>query len=242
MPISSPRSPSVIQRSPRLPGRPATRFPGLSVRQGPAGLVVVVPVLLALVAGCTRAPQQNPGPSASVTGSPSTSAAASGATTAATSAASTATAPASSRTATPTATAPTAASTSPIPAGPPACTAAALSVTVQRGSGAAGQQFASIQFANTSAVRCSLTGFPGVVLLEAGKPLGQPATRSSKPTIRVDLAAGGRATAQLTSVSTCNADNSDSVQVIPPNLTKTFVLPLRFRGCNALRVDPVAAA
>jgi hypothetical protein len=125
------------------------------------------------------------------------------------------------------------------PPGPPACTAPALGVTVQRGSGAAGQQFATIQFLNKSSAICSLTGYPGVVLLANGARLGQPATRTGKPVTRLDLGPGTVATAQLTNVSTCNGLNSDSVQVIPPNLSTTVVLPLRFRGCNALSVDPV---
>jgi hypothetical protein len=43
----------------------------------------------------------------------------------------------------------------------------------------------------------------------------------------------------LTNDSTCNADNSDSVQVIVPDRTEKVVLPLRMRGCP-LTIDPVA--
>jgi len=45
-------------------------------------------------------------------------------------------------------------------------------------------------------------------------------------------------TAQLVYDSTCNAAISDTVQVIPPNRTEKFVVPLALRGCS-LHIDPV---
>jgi hypothetical protein len=112
---------------------------------------------------------------------------------------------------------------------------------VQRGSGAAGHQFASIVFKNKSGSVCSLTGYPGAVLLAGGVELGKPATRSGKSFAEIDLAAGGVGSALLTNVSTCNAANSDSVQVIAPNQTAHIVLPLEFRGCGQATIDPVVA-
>lgn len=123
-------------------------------------------------------------------------------------------------------------------AGPAACLTSALTVTVQRGSGAAGHQFANLIFANKSASTCSITGYPGVQLLLAGQPLAKPANRSGKAISRVDLAPNASGTALLTNDSTCNANNSDSVQVIVPNQTQKLVFPLRFRGCT-LTIDPV---
>jgi hypothetical protein len=120
------------------------------------------------------------------------------------------------------------------------CQAAALKVEALRGSGAAGHQYAFLQFTNKSAKTCSLTGFPGVQLRRAGAELGKPATRSDKVVATVKLAPGTSATAQLVDASTCQAEKSDSVQIIPPNLTQKFVLPLSIRGC-ALTIDPVAA-
>ena len=134
--------------------------------------------------------------------------------------------------------------TNPAPAPPAisdACTPAALSIAALRGSGAAGHQFASLQFRNKSTASCSLTGFPGVVLLKAGAQLGQPATRSAKPASKVRLLPGRSASATLTNDSTCNAPNSDSVQVIAPNRTEKVVLQLSLRGCP-LTIDPVAAS
>jgi hypothetical protein len=113
-------------------------------------------------------------------------------------------------------------------------------VQALRGSGAAGHQYAFLQFTNKSAKTCSLTGFPGVELIKAGAPLGKPATRSDKAVATVRLAPGTSATARLVDASTCQAEKSDAVQVIPPNLTDKVLLPLSLRGC-ALTIDPVVA-
>jgi Domain of unknown function (DUF4232) len=120
------------------------------------------------------------------------------------------------------------------------CQAAALDVQALRGSGAAGHEYAFLQFTNKSAKTCTLTGFPGVELRKAGAPLGKPATRSDKIVATVKLAPGTSATARLVDASTCQADKSDSVQIIPPNLTVKYLRPLSLRGC-ALTIDPVVA-
>jgi hypothetical protein len=113
-------------------------------------------------------------------------------------------------------------------------------VEALRGSGAAGHQYAFLQFTNKSSKICSLTGFPGVELRRAGAVLGKPAVRSDKVTAAVKLAPGTSATARLVDDSTCQADKSDTVQIIPPNLTEEFLVPLSIRGC-ALTIDPVVA-
>jgi len=131
-------------------------------------------------------------------------------------------------------------STKPAPSiEPGGCPTSALTVRALRGSGAAGHQFAFVQFTNASARTCSLTGYPGIQLLLAGKPLGQPAVRSGKPISTVRIAPGTSVSANLMNDSSCNAPISDSVQVIPPNRTEKIVLKLALRGCP-LTVDPVA--
>ncbi len=121
---------------------------------------------------------------------------------------------------------------SPTPApGPAGCVTSALSIDVQRGSGAAGHQFASIVFTNTSPTTCTITGYPGVQLLAGGAPIGSPATRIGQSGSAVRLAPGASASSAVENTSTCNASNSDSVQVIVPNQTQTTVRPLRFRAC-----------
>lgn len=154
-----------------------------------------------------------------------------------------ATAASSSKPATPSSRPATATRSTPTPTATVAsagCQAAALDVQALRGSGAAGHQYAFLQFTNKSAKTCSLTGFPGVELIKAGAPLGKPATRSDKAVATVRLAPGTSATARLVDASTCQAEKSDAVQVIPPNLTDKVLLPLSLRGC-ALTIDPVVA-
>lgn len=112
---------------------------------------------------------------------------------------------------------------------------------MQRGSGAAGHQFASILFTNKSAATCSLTGFPGAALVQGTAALGKPAARSTMTYAEVDLAPHAVASALLTNISTCNAANSDSVQVIVPNQTQPVLVPLEFRGCGQATIDPVIA-
>ncbi|HEV2888172.1 MAG TPA: DUF4232 domain-containing protein [Jatrophihabitans sp.] len=124
--------------------------------------------------------------------------------------------------------------------GPDGCPTASLSVTALRASGAAGYQYAFLQFTNKSARTCSLTGFPGVQLVKAGVPMGQPATRSGMAVTKVRIAPGHSATARLVDASTCEADKSDSVAIYPPNRTERLVVPLSVRGCP-LRIDPVVA-
>jgi Protein of unknown function (DUF4232) len=119
------------------------------------------------------------------------------------------------------------------------CPTSALTIRALRGSGAAGHEFAFLQFTNTASTPCSLTGYPGVQLLLGGKPLGQPAVRTGKPVRTVRIAPGTSVSASLVDDSSCNASVSDSVQVYPPNRTERIVLKLALRGC-LLHVDPVA--
>jgi hypothetical protein len=125
--------------------------------------------------------------------------------------------------------------------GPGGCPTAALKIEALRASGAAGHQYAFLQFTNSSTRTCSLTGYPGVQLVKAGKPVGQPAVRTGKPISKVQLAPGHSATAQLVDASTCEADKSDSVAIYPPNRTERVVVHLSIRAC-ALSIDPVIAS
>ncbi|MCL2780893.1 MAG: DUF4232 domain-containing protein [Actinomycetia bacterium] len=125
------------------------------------------------------------------------------------------------------------------PSAVPACAGRDLAVAVQRGSGTAGEQFADILFTNKGTATCSLAGFPTVQLLVGGRLVGTPAARSTSPARTVKLAPGATAAAALTNDSTCDADNSDAVQVIPPNDTTRFQARLLFRVC-AMTVEPIS--
>jgi hypothetical protein len=222
------------------------RLSGSRAAVGPkAGIAVGVLLAGVALAGCTKAPS----PSVSPTAAPSSadqstvssqSSTASGSATA--SSGSDSSASATKPSSSPPSKAPSSSATSK-PAGPlrPACATSALTITVQRGSGAAGHQFASIVFTNKSAAVCSLTGFPGAALVLGTAPLGKPAARSTLSFAEVDLAPHAVASALLTNISTCNAANSDSVQVIVPNQTQPVLVPLQFRGCGQATIDPVRA-
>lgn len=201
----------------------------------PRTALVLTLLPIALAAGCTKA---TPPQASSDTVTSASSGSASDSATDSSSPTTSSVAPATSATSTK-ASAPTSAAPSAADPGPAGCATSALKIMVLRGSGAAGHQFASVQFTNISAAECSLVGFPGAVLLKSGAELGSPAARSALPVTRVILKPGSRASAKLQNDSTCNADVSDSVQIIVPNRTEKSVLPLQMRGCP-LTIDPVA--
>jgi len=128
--------------------------------------------------------------------------------------------------------------TSPTQSGPPTCSSAKLDTAVERGSGSTGHQYALLRFTNRSAAVCSLNGFPHVQLFVGTRRLAEPAGHSDRPAGRVDLAPGKSAVSQLVNDSTCNAANSDAVQVSAPDGTNPVYRPLRMRGCT-LTVDPL---
>ncbi|HSY16446.1 MAG TPA: DUF4232 domain-containing protein [Jatrophihabitantaceae bacterium] len=192
---------------------------------------VIVVLLLALTAGCTASadssghPGQTPSSAPPSTSSPLPSTPNS--------------ATPSSPTPTPTISAvtlPPPGSTA--PAGTPGCTTTGLSVRITRGSGASGQVVSTITFTNTSSAPCTLTGYPGVSLLLNGSEIGQPAARSGSPGQTVTLAAGAAAQAPLNDATTCNASESDTVRIYPPNQTVPVLLPVTLRAC-ALTVGAV---
>ena len=192
---------------------------------------------LAVAAGCTRAkpPHSNAdtvtAPASSDSGSDS-----SGVASSPTTSDPTPSTPAASTSTTTPASAPS--SATPTYQGPPGCATSALRIVVQRGSGIAGHQFANVSFTNLSAKDCSLVGYPGAVLLKSGAYLGSPAARSGDSVTPVVLKPGATGSAKLENDSTCNADVSDSVQIIVPNRTEKTVRPLQMRGCP-LTIYPV---
>jgi hypothetical protein len=119
------------------------------------------------------------------------------------------------------------------------CPTAGLTLTAQRGSGASGQQFATLTFTNTTRTACPLRGFPGVSLRSNNSALGQPAGHATGASATVTLAPGHSATSQLTVDSTCNAASSNAVRVYPPNQTTFVDLPITLRGCSMV-VTPVS--
>jgi hypothetical protein len=119
----------------------------------------------------------------------------------------------------------------------PPCTTGHLTLRVVKGASANQQAFATLVLHNTGSA-CSLIGFPGVTLLLGGKRVGPDAARSSVGYSAVDVPAGGDAHAQLSVLTSCNADRSDTVRVIPPNQTTSLTAPLAVYACQS-QISPM---
>jgi hypothetical protein len=114
----------------------------------------------------------------------------------------------------------------PVAAGPPTCTTGSLQVTVGPGNGAAGSIYYPLLFTNTSAVTCTMYGYPGVTLVSqpGGSALGPPAIRNATfPKEIVTLAPGAIAHASLQvavaqnyPASKCKPATGHWLEVYPP--------------------------
>jgi hypothetical protein len=127
------------------------------------------------------------------------------------------------------------------------CVAAHLKVTLGDGGAAAGSRYQTVIFTNTGDVACTLTGYPGVSLLDgSGARIGPPAGRESGDVAKVSLAAdGGEAsffihtTADLSGTG-CEAPSA-SIAVIAPNDTTTMTVPGAITVCGSFNASPVVA-
>lgn len=153
----------------------------------------------------------------------------------------------------------TSASGSPTPTPSPAaaqpCPASQLDVSLSSGGAAAGSSYTRLVFTNTGASQCTLTGFPGVSLVQhqGGAPIGAPADRLG-PSRSVTLAPGASARSALQIVDAqnfptdrCGQTPAKGVVVYPPNETASVFLPDDLLGCadqsvQILHVQAVRAA
>ncbi len=123
----------------------------------------------------------------------------------------------------------------------PRSTCTSLGVRVIRGSAAAGQEVAALQFANDGTKPCRLVGYPTVTLLLNGKAIGRPSQPSSPAVSQRTLAPGEVAESVLHNyTNSCQAPLSDSVRLVVPGSTMTVVRPAQLRAC-ILRVDQLGA-
>ncbi|MGP9724606.1 DUF4232 domain-containing protein [Corynebacterium sp. AOP40-9SA-29] len=115
------------------------------------------------------------------------------------------------------------------------CTTGDLDVTAGQTQGAAGSILLDVEFTNTSDGSCTLTGFPGVTLVdESGEPVGAPAEREENlPSSVVDLAAGATATSALSigraenyDEAACGPTPAGGLQVIVPEEEQTTILDM----------------
>ena len=105
------------------------------------------------------------------------------------------------------------------------CTSGQLSVTTGSTQRAAGTEILALIFANTSSVKCTLQGYPGVsAVIANGVQLGQPATRGTNTSSPVVVLEPGQTTqATFTYGSPNDACPSPTIalglRVYPPNQT-----------------------
>lgn len=137
-------------------------------------------------------------------------------------------------TASPAATSQPAAPPAPAAAGPAACAASQLQLSVGPENGAAGSLYYPVQFTNTSDASCTLYGYPGVALVSApgGSIVGAAAVRNPTfPAALITIAPGGVAHAPLQvalaanyPAPVCGPATAHWLQVYPPgSFTALFV-------------------
>ncbi|MEV4140635.1 DUF4232 domain-containing protein [Dactylosporangium sp. NPDC049742] len=134
------------------------------------------------------------------------------------------------------------------------CRAGDLRVTarIAPGGGAAGGVYTWLVFTNTSGRTCSLYGFPGVsyVTGASGTQINEPATREGTAPVRVDLAPGQGAHAQVRTgqssayPDTCHPVEAAGYRVYVPDETASVFVPWRSTVCstdgvNGMLIGPV---
>ncbi|HZR48956.1 MAG TPA: DUF4232 domain-containing protein [Streptosporangiaceae bacterium] len=132
-----------------------------------------------------------------------------------------------------------------VPSVPP-CATSGLKVTLGPPNGAAGSVYLAIDFTNTTAVTCSLYGYPGVSLADGNPPaqLGAAAARTTAaaPAL-VTLQAGGiaHATVQVTQAgnypaATCDPAPATTMVIYPPGQTAAASVPYTATGCKSTAI------
>ena len=120
-----------------------------------------------------------------------------------------------------------------------ACSTDQLRLALGRKDVGAGNVYMPLVLTNKSTGTCTLTGFPGVSLLDsAGSAIGDPATRRGASSSGVSLSPGGSASAML---HTLNVGTSDKpcrrtparIRAYPPDSFTSMTVPTRsFRVCG----------
>ncbi|MGW2325976.1 DUF4232 domain-containing protein [Streptomyces sp. NPDC001700] len=121
------------------------------------------------------------------------------------------------------------------------CSTEQLRLTLGRKDVGAGNVYMPLVLTNKSTGTCTLTGFPGVSLLDSsGSAIGDPATRRGASRSTVSLAPGASASAML---HTLNVGTSDTpcrraparIRAYPPDSFTSMTVPARsFRVCGGV--------
>jgi hypothetical protein len=127
------------------------------------------------------------------------------------------------------------------------CKTSALTLTVDdsQAGGAAGSTYYPVDFSNTSASACALTGYPGLSLVSVangtGRQIGAAAQRNPAfSPVAVRLDPGGRAHAWLQVAaagnypeSSCHPVTAHGLRVYPPDQTEAGYVHQDFPACAA---------
>lgn len=117
---------------------------------------------------------------------------------------------------------------------PPSCTSAQLSAAPGRSGVAAGSRAQQLILQNTSTAKCTLYGYPGMLMLNSsGHPLPTHVSRSATHTEKtIVLVPGDRASflahwADSTGYGGERCPTSSQVKITPPNAYKPITIPLQ---------------
>jgi hypothetical protein len=125
------------------------------------------------------------------------------------------------------------------------CTSANLALSTESAGAAAGTHFVSLILTNTSGTDCTLTGFPGVSLLDgSGAQLGAPADRNtavSSETLTLKPAESAHAVAGFPNYQNFPAGQcagpSTSLKLFPPDDLKALTVAVADYACPGFSVQ-----
>lgn len=134
--------------------------------------------------------------------------------------------------------------------GTPHCHTNDLSGSLKNEQGAAGSTYVSLALTNHSSASCTLSGYPGVSLVDAsGNQIGQPATRDTvHPVTVVTLSGNGSAYATLRFPNPanfpsgrCSTEKSVNLRVYPPGETQSLLVPSQHAYCPGFSVSALSS-
>ncbi|MEU1806162.1 DUF4232 domain-containing protein [Streptomyces sp. NPDC019937] len=121
------------------------------------------------------------------------------------------------------------------------CPTDRLGLSLGREDVGAGNVHMPLVLTNKSTATCTLTGFPGVSLLDsAGSAIGDPASRRGGSRSTVSLPPGGSASAMLHTLNEGTADKPcwrtpARIRAYPPDSYTSMTVPARsFRVCGGV--------
>jgi hypothetical protein len=121
------------------------------------------------------------------------------------------------------------------------CSTEQLRLSLGRKDVGAGNVYLPLVLTNKSTGTCTLTGFPGVSLLDStGSAIGDPATRRGGPRSTVSLPPGSSASAMLHTLNEGTTDKpcrraSARIRAYPPDSFTSMTVPARsFRVCGGV--------